>query len=245
MQSVACVHVDVARSVRPRRNTRWITDVETASESLHLFVAGSVVVLVPLVGRVVGGDEDRREARGDETALDLEPERIRVEDLEHLLELHLALELFEHDALLSDVPVPPEARVAHVDHVDVREHVVHRVALADTSRADDSDDLEVVAARWRSERSELEAAARVLEEDSRIDCADVPILHEGGCCGCEIGALSASLGEGTDLPRSFETPLCLGAVRLVLLGVALRLDEMRALEDSEDYALRSLAGDLL
>ena len=157
----------------------------------------------------------------------------------------MALELLEHDGLLSDVPVPPEARVAHVDHVDVGEHVVHGVALADTSRADDRDDLEVVAARWRSERSELEAAARVLEEDSGIDSADVAVLHEGGCCGCEIGALSLSLGHGTDLPRSFETPLCLGAVRLVLLGVALRLDEMRALEDCEDYALRSLAGDLL
>lgn len=178
VQSFACVHVDVARSVRPRRNTSLITDVETASESLHLFVAGSVVVLVPLVGRVVGGDEDRREARWNEAPLNLQAKRVRVEDLEHLLQLYLALELLEHDGLLADVPVPPKARVAHVNDVDVGVHVVRGVALSDTGRADDGDDLESVTARWRSERSELEAAACVLEEDSGIDSADVAVLHE-------------------------------------------------------------------
>lgn len=244
VHSFACVHVDVARSVRPRRNTSWITDVDTASESLHLFVAGSVVVLVPLVGRVVGGDEDRREASGDETSLDLEPERIRVEDLQDLLQLHLALELFEHDRRLIRVAVPPEAAVPHVDDVDVWEEVVDGIGLADARRSNDGDDFEIVAPRRRSECGELEATGGVPEEDSGVDGADVACPHELLCGFFEVSPI-ALLRRFADCPRSFETSFSLRAVRFVLIGVALSHDEVGAVKDVEDFSFGCLACDLL
>ena len=84
--------------------------------------------------------------------------------------------------------------------------------------------------RGRSERSELEAAACVLEEDRRIDSADVAVAHETLCCLYEVGALSL-LWKRADLPRSIETPFRLGAVLLVLFCVSFRCEQSSALED--------------
>ena len=156
----------------------------------------------------------------------------------------MALELFEHDRLLTSVAVPPEAAVPHVDDVDVWEEVVDGIGLADARRSNDGDDFEIVAPRRRSECGQLEATRGVLEEDSRVDGTDVACPHELLCRFFEVSPI-ALLRRFADCPRSFETSFSLRAVRFVLIGVALSHDEVGAVEDVEDFSFGCLACDLL
>jgi len=230
-------------NVACRASARRQRDVETPSERGHLCVAEPFFVAVPLLGSVVGGDEDDREACGNEAALDLETQRVRVENLEHLLQLHLALELFEHDRRLSRVAVPPEAAVAHVYAVDVRVEIVNGVALSDAGRANDRDDLESVPARRRSECGELEAVGAVLEEDGGVDCANVARPHELVCRLVEVCAI-ALLRHRAEFPGSCDASFGLRAVRLVLLSVSLCLEESCTIKDVKDFTFCCFRGDL-